>query len=42
MGTGANNGTKPFDASIAGRFIKAIAYLDEQKTTPESPPQGDF
>jgi hypothetical protein len=42
MGTGANNGTKPFDASVAGRFIKAIAYLDEQETTPESPPQGDF
>jgi hypothetical protein len=40
-GHGANNGSKPFDSSVAGRFIKAIAYLDEQETTPESPPQGD-
>jgi hypothetical protein len=40
-GHGANNGSKPFDSSVAGRFIKAIAYLDEQETTAESPPQGD-
>jgi hypothetical protein len=29
-GHGANNGTKPFDASVAGRFVKAIAYLDSE------------
>jgi hypothetical protein len=40
-GHGANNGSKPFDSSVAGRFIKAIAYLDEQETAPKSPPQGD-
>jgi hypothetical protein len=41
-GHGANNGTKPFDSSVAGRFVKAIAYLDEQETTPENSAQGDF
>jgi hypothetical protein len=29
-GHGANNGSKPFDPSVAGRFVKAIAYLDEK------------
>jgi hypothetical protein len=28
-GHGANNGAKPFDNSVAGRLVKAIAYLDE-------------
>jgi hypothetical protein len=28
-GHGANNGVKPFDNSVAGRLVKAIAHLDE-------------
>jgi hypothetical protein len=31
-GHGANNGSKPFDSSVAGRFVKAIAYLDSEGT----------
>ena len=27
-GHGANNGQKPFDASVGGRFVKEIEYLN--------------
>jgi hypothetical protein len=41
QGQGANDCTNPFHSSVAGRFIKAIAYLDKPGTAPETPAEGD-